>query len=277
MEGYLIKKVLNNNVILVQQNYQNYILIGKGIGFGRKKGALLKNLDKIEEKFISLNGLDLDDYETFFTTVDPKIIETTQKIIEMLKGGIKENLDSHGYIALIDHINFAIKRLTEGISIVNPFLFEIKLMYPDEYSLAKKSVDILEQDLKIYIPEAEIGFLTLHIYGARKDKNRNEALENSKMISQIVELVESKLQITLEKNSFLYRRFVMHLMGIIDRAYSKRFDENKFLNKLQDDLSYEFNIAYYIVKIMEKTLKVSISEGEIGYIAIHLYKMRNDV
>lgn len=274
MEGYLIKKVLNNNVILVQQNYQNYILIGKGIGFGRKKGTLLKKLDNIEEKFISLKGLDVDEYETFFTTVDPKIIETTQKIIEMLKGEIKENLDPHGYIALIDHINFAIKRLTEGISIVNPFLFEIKLMYPDEYNLAKKSVSILEEDLEIFIPEAEVGFLTLHIYGARKDKNKNEALENSKMISQIVELVESKLQIKLEKNSFLYRRFVMHLMGIIDRAYSKRVDEDKFLQKLQDDLRYEFNIAYYIVKIMERTLKVNIPEGETGYIALHLHKMR---
>lgn len=274
MEGYLIKKVLNNNVILVQRSYQNYILVGKGIGFGRKKGTSLKKLDNIEERFISLKGLDEDEYETFFTTVDPQIIETTQKIIEMLKGEIKEKLDSHGYVALIDHINFAIKRLTEGIRIENPFLFEIKLMYPDEYSLAKKSVAILEEDLEIHIPEAEIGFLTLHIYGVRKDKNKNEALENSKMISEVVELVESKFKIKLEKNSFLYRRFVMHLMGIVDRAHSKKFDENKFLQKLQDDLSYEFNVAYYIVKIMERTLKVKMTESEIGYIAIHLHKMR---
>lgn len=274
MEGYLIKKVLNNNVILVQRNHQNYILVGKGIGFGRKRGTSLKNFDNIEEKFISLRGLDEDEYETFFTTVDPEIIETTQKIIEMVKEEIQEKLDSHGYVALIDHINFAIKRLTEGIQIVNPFLFEIKLMYPDEYNLAKKSVSILEEDLKIHIPEAEIGFLTLHIYGVRKDKNKNEALKNSKMISEIIELVENKLNIKLEKNSFLYRRFVMHLMGVIDRACSTKFDENKFLYKLQDDLNYEFNVAYYVIKIMEKTLKVKMPEDEIGYIALHLHKMR---
>ncbi|SKC51113.1 PRD domain-containing protein [Maledivibacter halophilus] len=274
MDGYLIKKVLNNNVILVQQNYQNYILVGKGIGFNRKKGTLLKNIDDIEEKFISLKGLNESEYETFITTIDPQIIETTQKIIEMIKAEIGEKLDSHGYIALIDHINFAIKRINEGIKIVNPFLFEIKLLYPDEYNLAKNAVSILQEDLQTEIPDAEVGFLTLHIYGVRKDKSKNEALENSKMISEILELVENKLQIKLERNSFLSRRFVMHLMGVIDRAYTQRFDENKFLKKLEEDLKYEFSIAYYIVKKIENKLNVKIPEGEIGYIALHLYKMR---
>ncbi len=275
MEGYLIKKVLNNNVLLVQRNNKNYILVGKGIGFGRKKHTVLKKFDNIEEKFIALKGLNEDEYESFITTVDPQIIETTQKIIEILKAKMEEAVENHAYVALIDHINFAIKRLKEGIEIVNPFLFEIELLYPDEYELAKKAVLVLEEDLKINIPEAEIGFLTLHIYGARKDKSKNEALEHSRMISEILNLVEKKLEIKLEKNSFLCRRFVMHLMGVIDRAYSEKFYENKFLHKLEEDLKNEFNIAYYIVKIIENTLKTKIPEGEIGYIAIHLHKMNS--
>jgi transcriptional antiterminator len=31
-------------------------------------------------------------------------------------------------IALLDHINFAIKRLKEGIEIINPFLYEIAII-----------------------------------------------------------------------------------------------------------------------------------------------------
>lgn len=273
MEGYLIKKVLNNNVLLVERNNQNYILVGKGIGFGQKKNTLLKNFENIEEKFIALKELDKDEYESFIMTVDPQIIETTQKIVEILKAEMKETVESHAYVALIDHINFAIKRIKEGIEIVNPFLFEIELLYQEEYELAKKSVLILEEDLRIDIPEAEIGFLTLHICGVRKDKSKNEALEHSRMISEILDLVERKLEIKLEKNSFLCKRFVMHLMGVIDRSHKKRFHENKFLYKLEEDLKNEFNVAYYIVKIIENTLKTKIPEGEIGYIAIHLHKM----
>ncbi|WP_432402310.1 PRD domain-containing protein [Wukongibacter sp. M2B1] len=275
MEGYLIKKALNNNVLLVQRNNQNYILVGKGIGFGRKKNTLLKDFDNIEEKFIALKGLNEDEYESFITTVDPQIIETTQKIIEILKAEMKEIVENHTYLALIDHINFAIKRLKEGIEIVNPFLYEIELLYPEEYKLAKKAVLVLEEDLEINIPESEIGFLTLHIYGVRKDKSKNEALEHSKMISEILDLVEKKLEISLEKNSFLCRRFVMHLMGVIDRSCSKKFHENKFLHKLEEDLKKEFSVAYYIVKIIENTLKTKIPESEIGYIAIHLHKMNS--
>lgn len=275
MEGYLIKKILNNNVLLVQRNYQSYILVGKGIGFGRKKDTLLTNFDNIEERFIALKGLNKDQYESFITTVDPQIIETTQKIIDMLKSEGKARVESHAYVALIDHINFAIKRLKEGIEIVNPFLFEIELLYPVEYELAKKAVLIIEEDLKISIPESEIGFLCLHIYGVKKDKSKSEALENSKMISEILDLVEKKLDVKLDKDSFMCRRFVMHLVGVINRSYDEKYYENEFLQKLKDDLKKEFNVAYYIVKIIEKTLKIKIPEGEIGYIAIHLYKINS--
>ncbi len=275
MEGYLIKKVLNNNVILVQKNSQNYVLVGKGIGFGKKKGNLLKNLDNIEEKFISLKDLDEDEYEGLLTTLDPQVIETTETIVEMIKAETGEKIESHVYVALIDHINFAVKRLREKIEIVNPFLFEIELLYPVEYELAKKAALILEKDLNINIPEAEIGFLTLHIYGVGKNKSKNEALESSKMISEIIELVEKKLEVKLDKNSFLCRRFVIHLTGVINRAYNQKFYENKFLQKLKDDLKIEFNAAYYIVKIIENRLRIKIPDGEIGYIAIHLYKINS--
>jgi len=273
MNKYLIKKALNNNVVLVQKNNQNFVLVGKGIGFGKKRGDFLENLDNIEEKFISLKGLDDEESENFVTAIDPEIIEIMEKIIEMLKTELGEKLDSNAYVALIDHINFAIKRLKEGIEIVNPFLFEIKLMYSDEYNLAKKAVLILEENLEISIPEAEVGFLTLHIYGARKDRSKTEALEYSKLINEILELTEKKLKVKLNKNSFLCRRFVMHLMGVIDRASNGKFYENKFLDKLKDDLEHEFNIAYYIVKVIENTLKIRLPEGEIGYIALHLHKM----
>ncbi|QEK11498.1 PRD domain-containing protein [Crassaminicella thermophila] len=275
MEKYTIKKILSNNVVLVENENQSYVLVGKGIGFGKKKGFVIENPKSIEEKFISLKGLSENEYENFLTKVDPKIIELVEEIMEMVKSELGKGLNPNVHVGLIDHINFAIKRLKEGIEIVNPFLIETKILYPVEYSLAEKAVQILKENLKIDIPEAEIGFLALHIYGGRGDKTKNEALENSKMMNTIVSYVEKRFNIQMDRNSFNYRRFIMHLRGVIDRVTNHKTIENILLEKVKDELRYEFRAAYDISKIMEKTLKVRVPESEVGYIALHLHRIRS--
>ncbi len=275
MEKYIIKKVLSNNVVLVEENNQNFILVGKGIGFAKKKGTIISNPETIEERFISLKGLKEDEYENFLESVDPKIIEISKQIIGMLEDELEEKLNPNIHVGFIDHINFAIKRLKEGIDIVNPFLFETKILYPVEYRLAKKSIEILKENLGMNIPEGEIGFLTLHIYGGRKNKSKTEVLENPMMINNIIELVENKIKVKLDKQSYIGRRFTMHIIGVINRVLDDKCSKNPFISKIKDEIKYELSIAYDISKIMERTLKKTIPEDEIGYMALHLYKINN--
>ncbi|MTI69829.1 MAG: PRD domain-containing protein [Firmicutes bacterium] len=275
MKNYEIVKVLSNNVVLVKNQYKNYILIGKGIGFGKKKGQVLKNPKNVEETFVSLEGINSEEYTNLLSKVDPKIIEITQDIVKMISKEIDKELNPHFHLGLIDHINFAIKRLKEGIEIVNPFLSETKLLYPKEYNLAEKSVNIIKDNLIIDIPEAEIGFITFHIFGATHDKTKNDAFKNSKIIKEIIKFVERKFEIRLDKNSFNYVRFITHLRGVLNRIKTGETVTNVFLSKLKNDLTYEFKVAYDISKIIEKNLNLKVPEDEIGYITLHLYKLNN--
>ncbi|WP_066496276.1 PRD domain-containing protein [Abyssisolibacter fermentans] len=275
MEEYVIKKILSNNVVFVEKENKNYILVGRGIGFGKKKGFVLENPDTIDEKFISLKGLSENEYENFFSNIDPKIIEQVEAIIEMVKNELGEGLNPNVHVGLIDHINFAINRLKEGIEIVNPFLSETKLLYPAEYNLAEKAVNMLKENLKIYIPEAEVGFLALHIYGGRGEKSKKEALESSKMMNTILSYIEKKFNMKIDKNSFDYKRFIMHLKGVLDRVSNNKTIENILLSKVKEELMIEFKVAFDISKIIEKTLKISMPESEIGYIALHLHRLNS--
>ncbi|WDV47322.1 PRD domain-containing protein [Clostridiaceae bacterium M8S5] len=278
MERYTIVKILSNNVVLVSQNEQNYILVGKGIGFNKKKGTILEDVSNIEEKFISLNGLKENEYENFLNKVDPKIIEIVKDIIEMVKNELGEELNSNIHVGLIDHIDFAIQRLKKGIKIINPFLVETKMLYPKEYVLAQKAVDILEDRLKINIPDAEIGFLTLHIYGGRGQINKSEALANSKMMNAIVNYVQKKLNIIIDKSSFEYKRFFMHIKGVVDRITNKKTIKNVMLLKIKEEMMVEYKVAYDISKIIERTWNSSkIPESEIGYIALHLHRLKDSM
>ncbi|SHK16442.1 transcriptional antiterminator, BglG family [Anaerobranca californiensis DSM 14826] len=275
MAKYEIVKTLSNNVVLVKDKGQKYVFIGKGIGFGKRSGDLI-DINKVEQKFVSTDTLKGGEYEAIFDTIDPKIIEIYDRVNEIILGELEgknqgDDIKSLN-IALLDHINFAIKRLKEGIEIVNPFLYEIKLLYPEEYKTAAKVVDFLQSKLDIEIPEGEIGFLALHFVGGISE-NKQEALAQSKMINKIHQHLEQRLGIKIEHDSFDYKRLIIHLKGVINRVKKSQCIENNVLSALKDKIIYEYKMAYDIAKIMERALNISIPENEIGYIALHIYKI----
>ncbi len=275
MRKYVVKKILSNNVLLVGENEKEYILVGKGVGFAKKKDMILEDLENVENTFISLSGLDKYQYEDLLSKVDEKIVAITEEIIGMASKELGETLNPHIHTGLIDHVNFAIKRLEEGIEIVNPFLMETKIMYPKEFSIAEKSVNLLKERLNIKIPDAEIGFIAFHIHGGRSDKSKASALKNTKLVNQVVRYMENKLEIRLKENSLDYTRFIAHLMGVIDRVENKKYLKNILLPKLKEEFGFEYKIAYDISKMIEKELNVKVPEDEIGYIMLHLYKLNN--
>ncbi|SHH13009.1 BglG family transcription antiterminator [Tepidibacter thalassicus] len=275
MRKYVVKKILSNNAILVSENEKEYILLGKGVGFSKKRGMVLENIENVENTFVSLTGEDKDQYESLLSKVDKEVLSLVEEIIYMASRELNEELNPHIHIGLVDHINFAIKRLKEGIEIVNPFLMETKLMYPEEYSIAEKAVNILKQKLGIQIPDAEIGFIAFHIHGGRVNKSRSGALKNAKLINLIVKYIEDKLKINLRKDSLDYHRFVTHLMGVLDRVKNKKYLKNVLLPKLKEEFIVEYKIAYDISKIIQNELKLKVPEDEIGYMTLHIYKLNN--
>lgn len=274
MNDFIIKRVINNNVVLVAENNQHFILVGKGIGFGRKKEEKFSNIENIEEKFISLRGLKENEFDDFLTKVDPQVLELVQGIIQSTKDELGYELNPKTHVGLIDHINFAIKRLRDGIEVTNPFLYETKFMYPKEYALAEKAIAIFEKKLDIEIPEAEVGFIALHLYGGRRNKSKTEALKVSKMLNSILNHVEKKLSTQIDRKSFECTRFIMHLRSVLNRLDKDRCLEDFFVPNIKEKLSLEYKVAYDVSKIIERTLKLSLPESELGYIALHLHKLR---
>ncbi|GKU27654.1 sigma 54-interacting transcriptional regulator [Clostridium folliculivorans] len=71
------------------------------------------------------------------------------------------NFDSNTFSALALHVNTLIERLNNNKTIINPQLNWIIKQYPKEFQVAKECVNILEDHLKINVPEDEAGFITL--------------------------------------------------------------------------------------------------------------------
>lgn len=275
MEKYQIVKVFGNNVVLVDYKDCNYILVGSGIGFGKKKGDVIEENSKIDLRFISLEGLDSNDYNRFINQLDTNVIEAIEKIIDMISKKHKKTLNPNIYAGLIDHIQFTVKRIKDGVLIVNPFLNEIKLLYPEEFQIAKKAVKLLSKELDMGIPEDEVGFLTFHIYGGLYEDSKSKAFATTRIMNEIVNYTRTKLGLKIYPSSFEYTRFLIHLKGIMTRVQKNTIVKNPLLTEIKTNNIIEYTIAFKIGKMLENHLNCKVSEDEIGYIAIHLMKLNN--
>ncbi len=219
MSNYLeIKKVLNNNVIIASHpEHEEVVVIGKGIGFGKKAKDVLEQ-EQIEKMFVLKNERDREQYKLLVPHVSEKLIELMNDIMFYIQEKAKSPLNEHIHIALTDHISFAIKRLKQGFTIDNPFLVETKMLYPEEYKIAEGVVNLLNSRLQITLPEGEIGFIALHIYSSLTNSDLSSVNQNSRLIAQLVSLIETNLQITLDQESIHYLRLIRHLQYAIERV-----------------------------------------------------------
>ncbi|MBP9920969.1 PRD domain-containing protein [Proteiniclasticum ruminis] len=275
MKSYLVKKTFNNNAVLVSLGQNEYILIGKGIGFNKKKGSILMESNLIENVFIQVDETNKNQYEYLLETTDEKIVKIVEDIVSMAEKELGETLHVNIHFGLIDHINFALSRIREGIEIVNPFLLETRMLYKKEYAIAEKAVEILKEQMNIEIPESEIGFITFHIHGGRMGGKKSDSLSYVKAISQVVPYIEDKLELTLEENSFDSVRLVSHLRGLIERCVKNETIENLLLDKIKKDFPFEYKISENIALLLKKNIGIVVPENEIGYIALHLYKLNH--
>lgn len=274
-QSFRIEKVLNNNVLIASHpTYDEVVLIGKGIGFGKKKGDVIEQKG-VEKWFILKNEREQEQYKKLLPHVDEEFIGLMNDIIHHIRTRTNSSLNEHIHVALTDHILFAIKRLEQGMDIKNPFLVETKSLYPLEYDVAAEVVNMLNERLHIELPEGEIGFIALHIHSALTNHQLSEVNQHSQLISRLVSVVEEQLDIRIDRESIHYLRFVRHLRYAIERVKKgeKIEEPKKLLNILKETYPLCYNLSWKLIKIMQQTLQLPVDEAEAVYLTLHLQRL----
>ncbi|WP_020059388.1 glucose PTS transporter transcription antiterminator GlcT [Bacillus sp. 123MFChir2] len=270
-----IKKVLNNNVIIaVHPEHEEVVVIGKGIGFGKKATEMLQ-VEQIEKMFVLTNEREREQYKLLVPHVSEKLIELMNDLMFYIQDRVETPLNEHIHIALTDHIAFAIKRLKQGFTVDNPFLVETKVLYPKEYKIAEEVVELINSRLNIHLPEGEIGFIALHIYSSVTNSELSSVNQNSKLIAHLISLIETNLQIVLDKESIHYLRLVRHLQYAIERVKKgeKVEESQNFADLLKAEFPKCYNLAWKLVKVMQKQLQLPVYDAETIYLTMHLQRL----
>lgn len=275
MEGYIVTKVLSNNVVISQKGDEIFVLTGKGIGFGKKKGDPITEKDVIEQTFIQIKGEQKENYDRILNTVDAKVIAVCEEIIKMAAERLEKELNPHIHIGLTDHINFAIKRMEEGINIINPFEMETKTMYPREYAIAEEAVALIKERLGVKLPESEKGFIALHIYSAEVNQSVGETLKYTQIVKEIVDFIQKEIDITIDEKSLEYIRLISHLRHALYRIDHNKPIKNVLLSSIKRQLKEEYKLSKKVCEIISNKLEKDVPEDEIGYVAIHISRIKN--
>lgn len=279
MEGIHISKVLNNNVaIAVHPSYGETVVIGKGVGFNRKKGDVLPE-DLADKMFVLKSEKEQANYKKLLPNIDEEmqasIIETIQHINSRVPGSLNE----HIHVGLTDHLLFALNRVQNGMEMKNPFLRETITLYPFEYEVAKEVIEIMKEKTGIGLPEGEIGFITLHIHSAVVNKELAEVNKFSQLVSHLVGLIEDQLDFKMDKESVDYMRLVRHLRFTIDRVLAdEKIDEpQKIAKLLKEEYPVCYNLAWKLMKIMQKNLLKPVYDAEAVYLTMHLQRLQTKI
>ncbi|KRQ86456.1 PtsGHI operon antiterminator [Caloramator mitchellensis] len=272
MNTYEIVKIFNNNVVLAKRENTEYILIEKGLGFGRKKGDIIEN-NRFEKVFILEKDIN-ERFKELTKNIESEIVGVCEEVIGLVSKEF-EILDREIHIKLVDHIAFAIKRIKENDEIENPFTTEIEALYEKDYEVAKKAVELIEKRLDIEVPEGEIGFIALHINAAKNRQGISETIKCAYICNSITEILEDELKIDINRHSIDYARFVTHIKFAVHRIKNKIPIKNELKSAIKRKYKEAYNIGKLVAKFMENELGEKISEDEITYLAMHIEKLKN--
>ncbi len=274
-EGLMIDKILNNNVVIAKHpSYEEVVLIGKGIGFGKKKGEAA-SFNKADKTFLLRNEKEKEQYVNLLPHIEEDFIDFMNDILYHIENRMGQELNEHIHVALTDHLAFAINRSQKNMQFRNPFLPEIESLYPKEYQVAMEVVTMIYDKTTIRFPEGEVGFIALHIHSAVTDKTLREINRHNQLITTLVQLVEETMEVTIDRHSVDYHRLVQHLHRAIDRVYQEENtgDEIRLANMLKQEYPICYNLAWKLIKVMQKQLNKPVDESEAIYLTIHLQRL----
>ncbi|CDF57535.1 PRD domain-containing protein [Thermobrachium celere] len=273
-----IKKILNNNTLLVNDKGVEKIVIGSGIGFQKRVNDIVDKT-KIEKVFVMEDKSEYEKFEEIVKSYPQEYVDVAENIIHYAEQKLNVELNPHIYIALTDHLAFAFERLKKGIVVQNKLLEEIRSLYFDEFKIGIWAKDYIKQKLNIEIPDDEIGFIALHIHTAKNNyRDISVTMDIASIIKDMTKIIEASLNIKIDEASVSYQRLKTHfhfaLKRIIKNERTFGIDMELF-EVIKNKYSKAYNIAKNIQKHIYEEYDYTMPDEELAYISLHIQRIIN--
>lgn len=268
-----ILKVFNNNSIAaISDELGDIILTGSGIGFQKKIGDLVDE-SKIEKTYL-FKDEQKKRFEQSIAEVPAVYFEIANKIVAKASKDLETDFSGEIFIAISDHLSFAVKRKKEHVYLPNIILNETKTLYKKEYQVGLWALDYIERKIGIRLDDDEAGYLALHLVNFSFNDKANNAIRIVTLTKEVLNVIKTTMKIELEEDSIGYARISIHLKYLAERIFSN--EEVNFEDTTQDIrdmLKENARLALCInriVKLIKDRYDYTLSPDEQTYLCIHI-------
>lgn len=267
----VIRNINNNVAVCLDDNNHEVIAFGKGIGF--QKAPYEIELAQIDRTYYNLDS----HYIALLNELPEDIMEVTTEIVDKGSAYLGIELNKTFWFSLCDHINFAVENAKKGLIISNPMTNEIRHLYEKEMLLGKWAVKHIAKKLSIRLPQSEEGNLALHFINAMQMvKQSQEEDDMEHFVEDITDIIESEMNIIIDRNDFSYSRFVTHLKFLLKRSHKLNESISDNVKMYEQVYSNYPKIRGAIAKIKEYIiveLDIEPSKEELLYLMIHINRL----
>ncbi len=274
----VIRQILNNNLVLTRNEAGEEIIVkGKGVGFKKSKGEIVDE-SKIEKVFTFEKSQEKKRFQNFISDIPMEYISMTDKIVDYAIIQYDMKLSDSLYIALSDHLEGVCSRYEKGIQMPNGLLFDIQRMYRNEYNVGKYALRILKKEKNIELKNDEAGYIAMHLINAQTDVDINDIYLITKIVGEVLDLVQTYFRISFDDEDYNYQRFQTHL-----KFFAQRLLKGKMYHDPDDGL-YEvvkekYPEVYVCVQKIENLIQdeydYSMSKEETLYLMIHIERVKS--
>ena len=143
--------------------------------------------------------------------------------------------------------------------------------------LGKWAVKHIAKKLSIRLPQSEEGNLALHFINAMQMvKQSQEEDDMEHFVEDITDIIESEMNIIIDRNDFSYSRFVTHLKFLLKRSHKLNESISDNVKMYEQVYSNYPEIRGAIAKIKEYIiveLDIEPSKEELLYLMIHINRL----
>lgn len=271
---YRVSKVLNNNGVIAinMEENQEYVLLGKGIGFGKK---VSQRFEKPQECTLYRLAQETErgDARELVKEMEPEYLEIADEILKEAQRVFGDSIDRGILFPLADHISFAVARIRRKEQISNPLTEDIKVLFYSEFKVAEVLKKILRERLQIEIDEHEVGYVALHIHSAIGDERVSVAMQTARAVRECIDMIEKATGRKIDVLSLSYNRLMNHMKYMVARASTGETLHLDMNDYMLEQYPQAYEIAADICKSLEKTIGHKLDETEIGYLAMHIERV----
>ena len=272
---YTVKKVLNVNVVIAEQNNREVVVFGKGVGYKQTIGTKLGE-ERISKVYYPVSEDKMSELVNFLDHIPEKYLNLTRQIIDLTEEKLNTTLSVNIYYTLTDHIYFTVQRLGKQIEHKTSMYWEMKRYYPEEFQVGHEALEVIHQFLNVELPLQEAANIAFHIVNANKNSSVNaNAMQITRLVDNITKTLRLLINQAINEDSLHYERFLMHV-----KFFSERYLTNTMLNNdmdliktVQQNYPKGFVYARKIQEIIENIYDKTITEEEVAYLAIHINRV----